>query len=193
MNNKFLSAYKELEKVVSLIPESDGTVFWLESQLDIEKQNKLRLCRTARNFIQHNENDNFFVATEEMIGFLTYLIDEYSSHFITCSDKMLKIGTKTKWDVNDKLVDVLESLNKNKTLLIYEGDKFKGIYTAENYLKTILKESVKKTTKINTYTKVKSSKLKHTDEYQKALALLQEGFDVVFVTKEDKVVGYIPK
>ena len=197
-NEEFLKAYKELENALSNICKDteDSPVFWYENQIkEASKQNKLRLCRTARNFLQHNDNDSFFEATISMIGFLKKLTDEISSKFETCGQIMIKASAKTVWDVNDKLSELLPTLNKNGVALVMDKDKIKGIYTPKQYLELSLKTKIGKTTKVSKFEKTEFAFISKNAPTSDLLNLKEDGFKAALVTdsgkKTEKLLGYI--
>lgn len=67
--NKFLVAYKELETEIRSANPNDS-VYDYENRLeDADKQEKLKLCRITRNYIQHH-SDKFAEVSDTMVQFL---------------------------------------------------------------------------------------------------------------------------
>lgn len=67
--NKFLTAYKELETEIRSADPNDS-VYDYENRLeDADKQEKLKLCRITRNYIQHH-SDKFAEVSDTMVQFL---------------------------------------------------------------------------------------------------------------------------
>lgn len=67
--NKFLTAYKELESEIRSSDPNDS-VYDYENRLDdVDKQEKLKLCRITRNYIQHH-SDKFADVSDTMVQFL---------------------------------------------------------------------------------------------------------------------------
>lgn len=67
--NKFLTAYKELETEIRSTNPNDS-VYDYENRLeDADKQEKLKLCRITRNYIQHH-SDKFAEVSDTMVQFL---------------------------------------------------------------------------------------------------------------------------
>lgn len=195
-NELFLAEYKNLE---NLIKKMDGapetsTIYWLEQQLEGEEQAKLALCRTCRNFLQHNDEKEFFEATIDMIEFLKSQKKKILANFITCEDVMVDIRRKKMiFDIKDRLCDALPSIAKYGFVIINDGDCFRGLYTAHDYVKRLASDKITKTTKIETFSKVKYTALLKT-ELQEAANKALEKYEIVFIKDDkDKIIGYIKK
>ena len=69
--DKFLSEYKDLEKVLR-DKENSLSIFDYEKSLtDSEEIEKIKVCRIIRNYVQHNKDGNkFLAATKEMTAFI---------------------------------------------------------------------------------------------------------------------------
>lgn len=193
-NELFLAEYKNLE---NLIKKMDGapetsTIYWLEQQLEGEEQAKLALCRTCRNFLQHNDEKEFFVATEDMIDFIKKQQTKILANFTTCEKIMVDIRRKNMvFDVKDKLTETVPAIAKYGFVIIYDGENLKGLYTAQDYVKRITGEKVTKTAKIETFTKVKYTILSKT-ELQEVADKALEKYEIIFIKdNKDKIVGYI--
>lgn len=196
-NDEFLKCYKELEGVLSThFGGFDSPVLQLENKLnDNDKINKLKLCRNIRNFLQHNNNNNFVCVSDTMINFLEALADEYSNGEDFVKDNMIKIQKgKTIFDIKDKLSDMLNGVLKNGTVLIYDGEKIKGVCDAKKYLTYVNKNKITKTSKVDKC--FKSAKFLEVNVHTKtneAYELLKEGNDVILIVDKNKskLLGYI--
>lgn len=193
-NELFLAEYKNLE---NLIKKMDGapemsTIYWLEQKLEGEEQAKLTLCRTCRNFLQHNDEKEFFVATEDMIDFIKKQQMKILANFTTCEKAMVDIRRKNMvFDVKDKLKDAVPAIAKYGFVIVYDGKNLKGLYTAQDYVKRLTGDKVAKAAKIETFTKVKYTILPKT-ELQEVADKALEKYEIIFVKdNKDKIVGYI--
>ena len=75
MKQDILNLYKKIETAIPKMKDApiDANVRWFEESIvDMEKRNKLYLCRIIRNYIQHNADFKTFIhITSEMIDFLS--------------------------------------------------------------------------------------------------------------------------
>lgn len=195
-NDLFLAEYKNLE---NLIKKMDGapetsTIYWLEQKLEGEEQAKLTLCRTCRNFLQHNDEKDFFVATEDMIDFIKKQQTKILANFTTCEKIMVDIRRKNMvFDVKDKLIDAVPAIAKYGFVIVYDGEALKGLYTAQDYVKRLTSDKITKTAKIETFSKVKYTILPKT-ELQEVADKALEKYEIVFIKdSRNKIVGYIKK
>ena len=193
IRDDFLKIYKEVENDLSLYNKD---VLIYENSLDNQATaNKIRLCRIVRNYLQHNNDQNFVEPTKYMISFLENLHKQLVSNLNTNGKEMIKlVKGKTQFDIKDKLEDILPSLIKNKIVLIYDKDEFKGIYSAETYLKFISKNKISKTTKIATFDKCKKICVSKDKQYEDTCYLLENN-KIIFVTEngsdKEPILGYI--
>lgn len=67
--NKFLTAYKELETEIRSADPNDSVYDYENCLEDADKQEKLKLCRITRNYIQHH-SDKFAEVSDTMVQFL---------------------------------------------------------------------------------------------------------------------------
>lgn len=195
-NDLFLAEYKNLENIIKKMdgaPET-STVYWLEQKLEGEEQAKLSLCRTCRNFLQHNDEKDFFEATTDMIEFLKTQKDKILANFTTCEDIMTDIRRKKMiFDLKDKLSDALPSIAKYGFVIIYDREYFRGVFTAQDYLKRITTDKITKTSRIESYSKIRYVTLQRK-ELQEVANKALEKYEIIFIKdNQDKIVGYIKK
>ena len=180
--SKFLENYKELEKTLALI--GTDVLNYENIFTNSEDSNKLKLCRMTRNYLQHNNDQNFVEPTDKMIKFLENLNKSLLAKTETNAKKMVKTD-KIKIDINDRLDEVLPILAKYKLLLIYDKNTFKGVYRTSTYLNFALKNKITKTTKVSTFEKPGKVYVAKNAQYSISLDLLANN-PVVFVTETGK-------
>ena len=180
--SKFLENYKELEKTLALI--GTDVLNYENIFTNSEDSNKLKLCRMTRNYLQHNNDQNFVEPTDKMIKFLENLNKSLLAKTETNAKKMVK-ADKIKIDINDRLDEVLPILAKYKLLLIYDKNTFKGVYRTSTYLNFALKNKITKTTKVSTFEKPGKVYVAKNAQYSISLDLLANN-PVVFVTETGK-------
>lgn len=185
--SKFLEVYKELEKTLSLM--GTDVVNYENIFTDSSNSNKLRMCRMTRNYLQHNNDQNFVEPTDQMISFLERLNNSLLAKTTTNGKKMVK-ADKIKIDINDRVEDILPVLAKNKVLLVYDKNTFKGLYRVNTYLNFSLKNKITKTTKVGTFEKPCKAYVAKNAQYDSSLDLLKSN-PVVFVTENGKEKGEI--
>ena len=178
----FLEKYKELERTLALI-ETD-VLNYENIFTNSEDSNKLKMCRMTRNYLQHNNDQNFVEPTDKMIRFLENLNKSLLAKTETNAKKMVKTD-KIKVDINDRLDEVLPVLAKHKLLLVYDKSAFKGIYKTSTYLNFVLKNKITKTTKVSTFEKPGKIYVAKNAQYSISLDLLVNS-PVIFVTETGK-------
>ena len=95
---QFLEDYKVLE---GLVKEKKGlTVLDYEQTLPPERQDKLRICRTNRNYLCHVDS-HFVEPTEEMIKFIRQEIEILSDKHIPVSKKAYKTCFTEKTKISE--------------------------------------------------------------------------------------------
>ena len=180
--SKFLENYKELEKTLALI--GTDVLNYENIFTNSEDSNKLKLCRMTRNYLQHNNDQNFVEPTDKMIKFLENLNKSLLAKTETNGKKMVKTD-KIKVDINDRLDEVLPILAKYKLLLVYDKNAFKGIYKTSTYLNFALKNKITKTAKVSIFEKPGKVYVAKNAQYSISLDLLANN-PVVFVTETGK-------
>jgi predicted transcriptional regulator len=206
----FLNKYKEIESIVCKIDNapSDANIFWLEENIDdINKQNKLKLCRMLRNYIQHNNDyKNFVIISNGMIEFLDEIYNSIVAQFTKNVDMMTKCidsGTKKNiWIETDNLIDFIKFIDKKDYQyfpILSKDNKLIGMFCYK-YLYSIISNdiNIRKDTKINKYIqnfKINKSYIKFVskeDFYENTIQLLNDKTNkIILVTDNGKSTGTI--
>ena len=193
IRDDFLKAYKEVENDLALF--NKDVLTYENTLVDSAEGNKLKLCRMIRNYLQHNNDQNFVEPTKYMVLFLENLHKKLVSNTNTNAKEMIKlVKGKTQFDIKDKLEDILPSLAKYKIVLIYDKGEFKGIYSADTYLRFLSKNKVLKSTKISAFDKYKKICVPKDKQYDDTCYLLENN-KLIFVTEtgndKEPILGYI--
>ena len=137
-NVKYLEMYRRFESVL----KSQGLYFTVKDyedslENDKAKQNKIRMCRMIRNYLEH-ENQTFLEATDEMISFLEKEIIEMDEQEVPVKKKMISLKNSHK--EGDLIVVVADNMLKKKYSMVPifdSADYAKGVLTYEAIVKYV--------------------------------------------------------
>lgn len=192
-NIKYLEVYRRFESVL----KADGKYFTVKDyedalESDKSKQNKLRMCRMIRNYIEH-ENQTFLEATDEMIDFLekeTISIDESET---PVKKKMVSVKNAIK--DTDLIVVAADYMTKKKydTIPIFDKTDFSvGVLTYESIVKYIASGDFSKAKKTSVIVAKHKFGFVKEDMPMKEVRKWLNGEKVFLVLNESKkVVGWI--
>lgn len=138
-NDEFLSLYKDLE---NLIPQIGFTnmLDYENSIADINRANKLKLCRMIRNYLSHNSDGNDFIPLSS--GITQFIVAEImivKSHFQTVKDILIppsRAKTIVKTDTMDRIID--KFANYNQVIVYDENKHIIGMITNKQIVDIIL-------------------------------------------------------
>lgn len=122
MINEFLNEYKALETALRDNPEQPDTVFDLENTSNFS--DKLKVCRTIRNYAQHNEDYQRFLRWDSMTTFLEQIRREIEKKEETVRDITRRYTVLT---LNNTVEELLQGLSKTKFPFVIITD-IKGEY-----------------------------------------------------------------
>ena len=173
---KFIQQYNNFEKIIS---DSDTvqarTVLEFEESLtlkDAEANQKLKVCRIVRNYIQHNDV-NFVEPSKEMIDFIANLSDYVRSLEMSANDVLKKLTPLT---LSDTITAAAKKLSKNKLMPVVDKKKVCiGIVTDET-----IRAAVSKGTR-------PSSKLSNIESLIKSAAIISKDIPVKNITENSVV------
>lgn len=188
ITTEFLEKYKELEGV--LRDMHDGLrVLDYEQTLPGTEEEKLRLCRQIRNYIQHHDDGNTFIsATQEMSYFIQGLIEKERGKEETAKDKLYRLSPLS---VKDKLSEAVNRFSKTKRTWMPVTDN--GLYKGGMDLQELIS--------LIAGNKLSTTLEKAGAAYKKDVVLLQkqdsikellgEKPDCVVVDKNSKYLGVV--
>ena len=192
-NIKYLEIYRRFESVL----KADGKYFTVKDyedslEKDKIKQNKIRMCRLIRNYIEH-ENHTFLEATDEMIAFLEkemILIDESE---VPVKKKMVPVKSAIR--DTDLIVVAADYMTKKKydTIPIFDKTDFSvGVLTYESIVKYIASGDFSKAKKTAVIVAKHKFGFIKEDTSMKEVRKLLDGKKVFLVLNDSKkVVGWI--
>ena len=173
---KFIQQYNDFEKIIS---DSNAvqarTVLEFEESLtlkDAEANQKLKVCRIVRNYIQHNDV-NFVEPSKEMIDFIANLSDYVRSLEMSANDVLKKLTPLT---LSDTITDAAKKLSRNKLMPVVDKRKICiGIVTDET-----IRAAVSKGTR-------PSSKLSNIESLIKSATIISKDIPVKNITENSVV------
>ena len=190
---QFLELYRKYESLVRELGYQTAKEY--EDTLTVvEKANKLRFCRTVRNFLAHEEDaKSFATVSSKMISFMTDLVYELDNGEIPVYKKMVSVSKCFK--ESDTVADAVAYMLKKKIeaipVFMKNGD-LKGIFSSRDLMTLIAMSKYTKTLKLsavplksnkNDFAKVdKMYPIKETFTY------LQDS-KVVLVVDNNKIIG----
>ena len=121
---EYLEVYKELEGALRN-HQNEIRVLDYEKTLPPNEEEKLRICRQVRNYIQHHDNsENFIAISPGMIEFLETVIENVTGEKRIVKDKLYRLTPIT--DAN-KLSEILNRFVKSDREWLPATDK-NGMY-----------------------------------------------------------------
>lgn len=197
----FISKFKEIENLIKKLPNatSDSNFKWYEdSILDMEKKNKLYICRIIRNYIQHNKDyENFIEISDEMIKFMENILKEINGKISKAEDIMIQLNKINKCCIKDNCLDILKLMIKKKIeyIPLIENDLFIGIISIYDLTEFVLNNKSKN---LSNFTKFKKNNYKFVKPNiltEDVLKLKQNNIQFIFVTEngtsKTKILGLI--
>lgn len=173
---KFIQQYNDFEKIISASNAVQArTVLEFEESLtlkDAEANQKLKVCRIVRNYIQHNDV-NFVEPSKEMIDFIANLSDYVRSLEMSANDVLKKLTPLT---LSDTITDAAKKLSRNKLMPVVDKKKVcVGIVTDET-----IRAAVSKGTR-------PSSKLSNIESLIKSATIISKDIPVKNITENSVV------
>ena len=173
---KFIQQYNDFEKIISASNAVQArTVLEFEESLtlkDAEANQKLKVCRIVRNYIQHNDV-NFVEPSKEMIDFIANLSDYVRSLEMSADDVLKKLTPLT---LSDTITDAAKKLSRNKLMPVVDKRKVCiGIVTDET-----IRAAVSKGTR-------PSSKLSNIESLIKSATIISKDIPVKNITENSVV------
>ena len=173
---KFIQQYNDFEKIISASNAVQArTVLEFEESLtlkDAEANQKLKVCRIVRNYIQHNDV-NFVEPSKEMIDFIANLSDYVRSLEMSANDVLKKLTPLT---LSDTITDAAKKLSRNKLMPVVDKRKICiGIVTDET-----IRVAVSKGTR-------PSSKLSNIESLIKSATIISKDIPVKNITENSVV------
>lgn len=120
---EFLGLYKEFE---SVLREKRIDYRDFESTLDDTTENKLRVCRRLRNFLSHNNNDDFVIISEKQIAFMEEMIENQRGN-ADVLQKYLKPAALSSCGVDETCKESLAKFSKSGAEYLPVYDPSKGV------------------------------------------------------------------
>lgn len=192
LNTKFIDIYRRLEYL--LLSLGYGGVKGYEDSLneDRAKQGQLRICRTVRNYIEH-ESAVFVFASDKMIAFLESELSALDEGETPVKKKMIGINNAIHDD--DLVVTAAAFMNKRKTEVIPVFDKNNfavGLLTTQNIMQCLANGSYTKSRKVGAIKSTCKFSFITDSQPMKQVRPLLDGKTVFLVLNSDKkVIGWI--
>lgn len=210
-HDQFINTYKKIEGLIkTLYPaasEYASPIKYYEDVLakDELETDKLRLCRNIRNYIQHHDDYNIFISIDP--GMQKFLDSIYENLLIinkTCKSEMKTLKASTRIVTPQiKLIEAVAKMKtiagkkKNNTLVVMKDNQPIGIFNGDCINNAILDGAKIRQSNIINYMipiTAKSKFIKYVDEhmsYQEGKILLDAGYIVFIVNKEQKIIGIL--
>lgn len=197
----FISKFKEIENLIPKLPNatSDSNFKWYEDNIiDIEKKNKLYLCRIIRNYIQHNKDyEKFIKISDDMIKFMENIFQEINNQLSNAETIMIKLNKIDKCSLKDKGLDVLNLMIKKKLeyIPLIENDFFVGIVSIYDLTEFVLDNKSKNLSSFSKFKKNNYKFVKPNILVEDVLKLKEDNIKFVFVTEngtsKTKILGLV--
>ena len=197
----FISKFKEIENLIPKLPNatSDSNFKWYEDNIiDMEKKNKLYLCRIIRNYIQHNKDYEKFIAiSDDMLKFMENIFQEINSQLSNAETIMIKLSKIDKCSLKDKGLDVLNLMIKKKIeyIPLIENDFFVGMVSIYDLTEFVLNNKSKNLSNFSKFKKNNYKFIKPNILVEDVLKLKENNTKFVFITENGtskaKVLGLI--
>lgn len=190
MNNItiFLEKYKSVE---SSLRSKGIDVKEYEDTLNTDDAQRLRLCRTLRNYISHNEDGKTFVEiSSDMLNFIEKLDIDINKDALKIKDIMEKKALITE---DATFIEASKSLDKFSILVIVDSNKeFVGLFTDKQLRKMISDGKTTKACKVKDYAIKPKIQIKkyHKDtlwenvEFDGLILVTSNGNDVIGLIKD---------
>lgn len=192
-NAKFMDLYRRLETAVKA--KGYNSVKEYEESIinDQPKQGKMKICRTIRNYIEH-ENSAFVEASDNMIAFIEKEVGELDAKFLPVKKKMISI--KYAIHESDLIVIAADFITKRKLSIIpvFDNNDFAtGVISMSDVVKCVASGAFSKAKKVsmiqNTH---KFGFLKEDTPMSEVMPLLENQNKIYLVLNDNKkVVGWI--
>jgi hypothetical protein len=147
-NDAFLKAYKELEQAIG----SDATLpvnkvpdyeMYLEST-DKDRADRIRFCRSMRNYIQHHADGLSLVAIQPpLVKFLESETAEIKSHGDHVKDHLIKVPAITVKSSLKEVLDLMTSKKVSTVILENKDGSIGGAFTTQMILDAAVKSDWK--------------------------------------------------
>lgn len=126
LQDQFLTEYKNFE---TILRDLNLDYKDIESEVDSETSEKMRLCRNLRNYLSHNSDKSFVSISKNMIDFLTDLEFKYLSLEDTVIKHSDKFNSSNYCLIRDNCSSVLEKMIKKKVnnFLVVNKEEFKVV------------------------------------------------------------------
>ena len=198
---EFLNLYKKIETAIPKMKDAplDANVRWFEESIvDMEKRNKLYLCRIIRNYIQHNADFKTFIhISSEMIDFLSNIYIEVLQHQLKNKDIMIHGNQLIIRNINDNIIDTIKKMETKKQdfVPIIENNKLLGIFSDKIIRQILIKnKSTEKTfDQIRIFLKIPGDVkfVKTEDTIEKTLELIKKDCKCVICTNNGRSTGTV--
>ena len=198
---KFLETFRKYETVVRTLGYESAKDYE-DSVKDVAVQDKLRICRTMRNFLAHGKDSAVFVSVsanmQKFMDDTVYQLDEGAS---AVKKKMIPIA-KCIHESNT-VEDAISSMVKLKVSAIpvfSKTDELAGVISYESFAKGFLESKITKTTKLSSvdlYIKTKGKEKPYVlvdeeDTVRNVFSYYQAGKAIV-ITNHEKPIGLFVK
>ena len=193
-NTKYLDLYRRMESAIKSSGKYNSVKEYEDSlETNSEKQNKLRMCRMMRNYMEH-ENITFVEASDAMIEFVEKLSIDFDEENIPVKKKMFNV--KNSIQETDLIVVAADYMTKKKldTIPIFNKDDFSiGVITYESIVKYLAAGDFTKAKKVSAVlSKHQFGFVNENAPMSQVRPLLSEHKKVYLVLNDSKkVVGWI--
>lgn len=174
MINEFLKEYKTLEENTRYL--FNKSVYEYEAGLDPDVLEKLKVCRLLRNYVIHQENDEFVSVTTKQVEFIRGINNELERLYKRVGDKITELPAI---DEEYTVQDVAKKLMSYEFVPVVSADnKVVGVFNKELLMQYV------------------SEGAKHTDTisiYMNDEKLLKSKGGYYFAKETDRLSMYHPK
>lgn len=195
INQAFLEAYRNFE---SVLRTADMTPRDYEDKMtDPEKAAKLRLCRTIRNYLAH-ENVSFTDASENMVDFIVKETAQLDEAETPVKKKMFKMTDSIHED--DLISSAVTIMLKKKLTMVpvfNESNYCTGVFSFTDLANMIANGNYTKSKKVSmAMSPVRFTMLSETTPMSQVLNYVNDkkyGVYMITNTKTKKIIGWVTK
>lgn len=188
-NEDFLNAYKAYEATAIKVYGS-ANIYEDDNQCTVTG-NKLKLCRTVRNYLSHNGDGNTFVtATTNMADFLRGETTNILKAQLTVEKVLKKQKALSKKDTIQTVITMLSKV-KGLVPVVDDTGTYIGSLSPSAFICILAKHKCSMSTSIGSVLTKKDLYFPYVASPDVALSQYDYGDDVVIVTSNAKYKGVV--
>ena len=210
MLNEFLEEYRRLEQLLKQIDKLPDTVLDLESILESEDSERLKVCRILRNYSAHHADAKKFInVADGTLSFMRGLNDKLEAKYLSIKSSLVKApAVKDTVNIKAALIQLaknrkyFEKSNKVPCLIVMDKTgKPTAQLTADLLAQALELGNYELTTKLSSILASKSAKAKTFIKEAKSFTLVESSVlkysdkmlteTTVVVDKKGKYTGLV--